>query len=258
MLVDTHTHIHFPQFDADRSEAIERALAAGVTRLVAIGTDLPDCRAAVALAEAWPGVVWATVGVHPNAAIDFGAEALAELRDLAQHPSVVAIGEVGLDLYRDRCPFDQQRAAFAAQQELALELGLPLVVHSREAHDAVYGALDETGGFAARVVVHCFTTHPEQMARFAARGCWIGMDGPVTYPKAADAHAVAEQAPLDRLLLETDSPYLAPQRKRGKRCEPADVLAVAQEVARRRGLPVDELAARTTANAAAFFGWETS
>lgn len=258
MLVDTHTHLHFPHFDEDRAEVIARAAAAGVTRLVAIGTDLPDSRAAVALAEAWPGVVWATVGVHPNAATDFGADSLAELRDLASHPSVVAIGEVGLDLFRDRCPVAMQQQAFAAQQRLALDLGLPLVVHSREAHEAVYQSLDEVGGFVTRVVVHCFTSHAPQMMRFAERGCWVGLDGPVTYPKAVEAHEVADLVPLDRLLLETDCPYLAPQKRRGKRCEPADVVAVAHEVARRRGLTLDEVAARTTANAMAFFGWETS
>ena len=258
MLVDTHTHLHFPQFDDDRDAVIERALAAGVTRMVAIGTDLADSAQAIALAAAWPGVIYATVGVHPNVANDFDDDTRRALADLAAHDSVVAIGEVGLDFFRERCPVDQQRRAFIAQQELALELGLPLVVHGRESHDAVYDALDEAGGFGTRVVVHCFTSHAPQMLRFAERGCWVGVDGPITYPKATDAHEVADQVPTERLLLETDCPYLAPQRRRGKRCEPADVVAVAQEMARRRNLDLDQIAARTTANAAAFFGWETS
>ncbi|NUP99811.1 MAG: TatD family hydrolase [Armatimonadetes bacterium] len=256
MLVDTHTHLQFPEFEPDRDEVIARALEHGVTRLVVIGTDLPSSRAAIELAERYPGRLFATVGVHPNAAVGFGAAALDELRGLAQREAVVAVGEVGLDFYRDRCPVEQQQAAFAAQQGLALELGLPLVIHSRHSFGAVYEALTAHGGFATTVVMHCFTSEPAAAERFLQAGCYLGMDGPVTYPKAAEAREVAAKVPLDRLLLETDCPYLAPQKFRGRRCEPWQVTQVADEVARVRGKDPSEIAAATSANAARVFGWE--
>lgn len=255
MLVDTHTHLQFPDYDADREAVLARAWAAGVTRLVVVGTDLASSRQAVALAARHEGRVFATVGIHPHDAGRLDEDDWAELRALAARRHVVAIGETGLDYYRNHCSPAAQLEAFERQQALALELGLPLVIHCREAHQAVYDALAQGGGFGTRVQMHCFTTHPELLPPFLDRGCWLGTDGPVTYPKADEARAIAAAVPLDRLLLETDCPYLAPQRHRGRRCEPSHVREVAQAVAALRDLPLNQLIAATSANAAAFFGW---
>lgn len=256
MLADTHTHLQFPAFEADREQVVARAVAAGVERMVVVGIDLPSSRAAVALAERWPEHLVATVGVHPHEAASLDDQAVAELRSLAGRRWVVAVGEVGLDFYRDRCPRDVQRAAFLRQQALARELRLPLVIHCREAVDEVYQALDEGGGFETRVIMHCFSGRPEQAERYLAAGCWLGLDGPVTYPKADGARALARMVPADRLLLETDCPYLAPQPVRGRRCEPAHVAHVAERIAAERGVTTEQLAETTTANAARVFGWE--
>ncbi|MCC7494045.1 MAG: TatD family hydrolase [Fimbriimonadaceae bacterium] len=256
MLVDTHTHLQFEAYAADRAAVVQRAVAAGVGRLVVIGCDLASSALAVELAAAWPGTVWAAVGVHPHEAASLDAAALTALRELAQRPGVVAIGECGLDWFRDRCPRPAQLAAFTAQQQLAVELGLPLVVHCREAHDDVYAALRAGNGFATRVVLHCYTTRPQTVARFVDAGCYVGTDGPLTYPRAEDAREVVRLVPRDRLLLETDCPFLAPQPYRGQRCEPAHLVAVNAALATVWGCDEAAAAAQTTANAAAFFGWE--
>lgn len=257
MIVDTHTHLQFAAFDADRAEVLARARAAGVGKLVVIGTDLADSAAAVALAAEYPGFLYATVGVHPNAGNGWDSSTLGELRRLAAAPQVVAIGEIGLDFYRDHCPHDRQREVFRAQQELALELGLPLVLHSRAAIEALDEELARGGGYDGALVVHCFTSHPELAGRFLDRGAYLGLDGPVTYPKAVECHEVARLVPLDRLVLETDCPFLAPQGLRGRRCEPAHLLQVAEAIAAQKGITLDEVSAATTANAAALFGWST-
>lgn len=255
MWVDTHTHLQFAAFDTDRHDVIRRAIEAGVERMVVIGTNLADSRAAVELAAEHPEHLRATVGIHPGEAGHFDDTLAAELGELAADPAVVAIGEVGLDYYRDRCPREAQIEAFLAQQRLALELDLPLVIHCREAHDDVYDALRRGGGFGTKVVMHCFTTHPAAVSRFVAAGCWLGTDGPLSYPKAAEARDIVAAVPADRLLIETDCPYLAPQSRRGKRCEPRDVVEVGETVATVLGLSRDEAAARTADNAARFFGW---
>jgi len=255
MLVDTHTHLQFPAFDADREAVLARAWAAGVARLVVVGTDLPSSRAALALAKSHPGRVWATVGFHPHEAQRLDAAALAELGRLACEPEVVAIGEVGLDYYRDHCPRAAQHEALRRQMALALARRLPLVIHSRDALDEIDAELEQGGGYGTRVVLHCYTSHPEEVSRFAERGCWLSVSGPVAFPRATDAHEVAATVPADRLLLETDCPYLAPPPHRGQRAEPAHVRRVAEAVARLRGATADEVIAMTGANAAAFFGW---
>ena len=253
-LFDTHCHLHFKAFDDDRAAVVTNALEAGVTHLLTIGCDLADSVAAIACAEQFPGVVFAAVGVHPNAAADWSPAHEARLAELAAHPAVVAIGETGLDFYRDRCPRAQQEAAFAAHQRLAARLGLPLVVHCREAHEATYDSLREHGGGDGRVVMHCYSAGLDMVDRFLGLGCYVGVDGPVTYPRAEETRQIAAHVPLERLLLETDSPFLAPQGRRGRRCEPADTATIAAAVAAVRGLSVDELAAGTTANARAFLG----
>jgi len=261
-LVDTHAHLDHPQFDADRAAVIERARAAGVIRILTIGTDLPSSRAAIALA-AQHADIYATVGVHPheaNALTPPDGPALAELRALAAHPKVVAIGEIGLDFYRDRAPRDQQQAALAAQLELAAELGLPVVVHCREAEQPLmerlrrWAAEHPTPRRGWRGVLHAFPGDAAMAAEAAALGFMVALGGPVTFANARRLHALVPQLPLDHLLLETDAPYLAPHPQRGQRNEPAWIVRVAEAIARLRGDPLTAIAERTTANAMAVFG----
>lgn len=258
-LVDTHAHLDHPQFDADRAAVIERARAAGVTRILTVGTDLPSSRAAVALAT-HHAELCATVGVHPHAAGALSPSALAELRALAAHPKVVAIGEIGLDFYRDRAPRAQQQAAFAAQLELAAELGLPVVIHCREAEGPLMAMLRSwvaehpAPRRGWRGVLHAFPGDAAMAEEAAALGFMIALGGPVTFENARRLHALVPQLSLDHLLLETDAPYLAPHPRRGQRNEPAWIVRVAEAIARLHGDSLTEVAKRTTANAMAVFG----
>lgn len=254
-LVDTHAHLHDSAYASDRAAVVARAVAAGVTRLVCVGTDLPSCRQTLEVSELHAGV-FAALGVHPHEASQLDAEALAELRTLAGQPKVVAIGEIGLDYYRDRSPQGDQREAFHAQLALAGELGLPVIVHDREAHAEVMATLrqwvqDYPG---ARGVLHCFSGD-EAMARAAiALGFCISFAGPLTYPNAARLPQLAASLPLEWLLVETDCPYLTPAPLRGQRNEPANLALVAERLAALRGLTLAEVAEATTANAIRLFG----
>jgi len=251
-LTDTHAHLDFPQFDGDREEVIERALAAGVRRIINVGADLASSRRAVALAEAHPPI-YAAVGVHPHDAKTLTDEALAELLGLARHPKVVAIGEIGLDFYRDLSPREAQRQAFERQLALARELGLPVIVHDRNAHAEVMDVLRRRG---LRGVLHCFSGDPEMARQAIEMGFYISVAGPATFKNAKRLPEIVRQLPLERLLIETDCPYLAPHPHRGRRNEPAYVRLVAEAVADIKGLPLEEVARVTTANARALFGLE--
>ncbi len=254
-LVDTHAHLDFEQFDRDRQAALRRAVEAGVAWLVDVGADLASSRRAVALAQEEPRI-WAAVGVHPHDAATVTAAALAELRSLAHGPRVVAIGEIGLDYYRDLSPRPRQREAFAAQLALAQELELPAIVHSREAHAEtleMLRAAARRAGVALRGVMHCFSGDLELARAVLDLGFYVGIGGPVTYPTAGGLAEVARLVPLERLLVETDSPYLAPQARRGQRNEPAYVRLVAERVAELRGLPPEEVGRITSDNARALF-----
>lgn len=253
MLIDSHCHLDLPHFEADRAAVIERAWAAGVTRLVTIGTGLPSSRAALALAERYEGL-YAAVGVHPHEAKDFDDTTLTELEALAQHPKVVAIGEIGLDFYRDWSPRDAQARAFEAQLDLATRLGLPIIVHDREAHAAVLATLRaQRKRPGVRGVLHSFSGDTEVAQAVLALGLYLGFTGPVTFPKAADLRTVVATVPLERLLIETDAPYLTPQPYRGQRNEPAYVRYVAEGIAAIKGLSFEAVAEQTTANAEALF-----
>jgi len=246
-VIDSHTHLD--ACAAPNEELLDAARAAGVRRILTVGTDAASCRAALAAAEEFPEV-YAAVGCHPHNAgeLDEGL-----LRELASHPRCVAIGETGLDYYRDRAPRGEQRRAFEAQIRLAHELRKPLVIHTRDA------ALDtiellESQAEGLEVVLHCFSI-PEHLERCAAAGWWTSFAGNVTYPAAAELAAAAASAPIERLLVETDAPYLAPQSRRGRPNEPAAVVETAEFVASVRGLPAAELDAALERNAAALFGW---
>ena len=237
-------------------------MQAGVETIVTIGIDLAHSRAAIALAERYPQV-YATVGIHPNDCADFGPDTLAELRELAGHAKVVGIGEIGLDYYWDRVPADMQKSAFRAQLDLAAELALPVVIHDREAHDDVRAELrawvrDRLPGtplaekpFAG--VLHSFSGDLDMAEEAYDWGFVIGISGPVTFKNARDLHALIPHLRRDRLIIETDAPYLTPHPFRGKRNEPAHVALVAEKLAELWGLPYADVAAATTATARAFF-----
>lgn len=249
-LIDSHAHVDFPQFDNDRDAVIGRARDTGLVALVNIGTNLGTSRTSVTLAQRHD-FIYATVGVHPHDATAATSEALAELRALAQHPKVVAIGEIGLDYYRDYSPRPAQRQAFRNQLALASELECPVVVHSRDAHDEVLRILGDWQGTG---VLHTYAAGPDRLDQVVDMGFFIGISGPVTYAKADQLRAVAKAVPLDRLLIETDCPYLTPQPHRGKRNEPAYVAFVAEAVAQVRGDSTQKIASATTENARRLFG----
>jgi TatD DNase family protein len=252
-LIDSHAHLDFPQFDDDRDAVIRRAREAGLVAILNVGADLPSSRAAVGLADTYD-FIYAAVGVHPHDAVTVTPAVLDELRTLARHLKVVAIGEIGLDYYRDLSPRPVQRRAFADQLALAAELDLPVAVHSREAHDDVLAALR---GWTGSGVLHSYSAGPGRLEEVLGLGFSIGISGPVTFRKADQLRAVAAAVPLERLLVETDCPYLTPVPYRGKRNEPAYVRYVVEAVARARGAPAEVVAHATAANAHSLFGIAT-
>jgi TatD DNase family protein len=250
-MIDSHAHLDFPQFDADRPAVIARARQAGVSAIVNVGTNLASSRAALALAAEHP-FIYATVGFHPHDAQALTDGALVELRTLAARPKVVAVGEIGLDYYRDYSPRPAQRLAFEALLTLAADVGLPVVVHTREAHDDVLAALRGWKGSAG--VVHAYSAGLARLDDVLALGFYVGIAGPVTFPNAGELRTVAAQVPLERLLVETDCPYLTPIPHRGQRNEPAYVRHVVETVARERGLTPEAVARATAGNARRLFG----
>ena len=249
-MIDSHTHLDM--CSRPDAELVADAAAAGVARMLAIGMDGASCRAALAAADAFPQVRVA-VGRHPNSATGFDAADLAELRALAAHEHCVAIGETGLDYHRDHAPRDDQRRAFVAQIELARETGKALVIHTRDAADDTLEVLDEHAD-GVRVVMHCFSLS-HRLDDCLSRGHWISFAGNVTYPSADDLRQAALRVPDDRLLVETDAPYLAAQPLRGRENEPAHVVHTARVLADLRGVPYEELEAQLERNAAQVLGW---
>ncbi len=254
MLVDSHCHLDDAQFDADRDAVIERARLAGVERLLAVGTGSgpPDLEAGIRIAERWPHI-WATVGVHPHDASKAGPETFERLRELLAHPKVVGVGEIGLDYHYDFSPREVQREVFARQVEIARAAGKPIVIHTREAWEDTLRVL---GPGPQRGIFHCFSGGPEEAARALELGFHISFAGVVTFPKAVRIQEAARMVPSDRLLVETDAPYLAPVPRRGKRNEPAFVVETARRVAELRGESFERVAAITTENFARLFSLE--
>jgi TatD DNase family protein len=244
----TDSHAHLDACDEPAAALVERARAAGVTRLVTIGTGIDSCRAALAITDAH-GEVHAALGIDPHQAGGREAGRLEELRELLGHPKAVAVGETGLDTVRRYATPVEQRRLFDAHLELADDLGLPVVVHNREADDETADALASFGG---TVVLHCFSS-PAFVSVAAERGYYVSFAGNVTYPLADALRQAAAAVPGDRILVETDSPYLAPQPVRGRRNEPANVVHTIRALAEARGEDVDELSARTHENAATAF-----
>ena len=258
MLIDTHAHLDSSRFDDDRDAALDRAWEAGVVAIVTIGIDLETSRAAVALAEA-DERIFATVGFHPHDAKRADAAALAELRNLAQHSRVVAIGEIGLDYYRDLSPRDVQRRVFSQQLQIASEVGKPVIIHDRQAHTHTLEILrqwvTESRPELAehRGVLHCFSGDLALAQAGIELGFFIGVDGPVTYQNARRLPGLVKKLAVERLLVETDAPFLTPHPYRGQRNEPAYVRLVAEKVAEVKNLTLAEVAQVTTANANTLF-----
>jgi TatD DNase family protein len=244
-VIDTHAHL--TSLD-DADEAVHRAAEVGVTRILTVGTSVDDCRRAVSLAENHDGV-FAILGIHPHEAGTFTGDDLAALRDLLAHPKAVAVGETGLDRFRDYAPPDDQRRLFAAELELAAELGKPIVIHTRAADDDTLAVLEDHAG---TVVLHCFSS-PHMLPTALERGWYVSFAGNATFPKAVDLRLAATQVPGERILAETDSPYLSPQPVRGRPNEPANVVHTLAALARARGEEPAELEQQIERNAAECF-----
>lgn len=248
MLIDSHCHLDFPDFADEREAVITRARAAGIAGMLSICTRMRDFAAIAALAESHPGI-WCTVGVHPHEAEEAGELGVAALVAAAAHQRVVGLGEAGLDFYYEHSPRDIQERVFRTHIAAARETGLPVVIHTRDADDETVRILDEEqakGAFGG--VIHCFSAGPKVAEAALRHGMYISFSGIVTFKNAEAVRDVARTVPLDRLLVETDAPYLAPMPVRGKRCEPAFTAHTARFVAELRDLAPDELAQQTTDN----------
>ena len=259
MLIDSHCHLQFPQFRHDRPQALERAWQAGLSAVVVVGTDAEDSRQAVALAES-DERLFACVGCHPHSAAALDEAGRATLRSLASSPKAVAIGEIGLDFYRNLSPPDEQRAVFQEMLDLAGELGLPVVIHARQADEDTFAILSRWASQVRRSegrplgVLHCFSGDLTLALRYHELGFLISLAGTVTYPNAGHLATVAGGLPPDTILVETDAPYLAPQGHRGRRNEPAYLKETVARIAELRGQSPQQVGERTAANAAALFG----
>ncbi len=267
MLTDTHCHLYFDAYDRDRDAVVARAWEAGLERILVPGIDLPSSRAAIELAERFPGV-YAAVGVHPNSATTWDAQTLDSLTALAAHPKVVAIGEIGLDYYRDRAPRRLQKRIFQEQIKLAGQVNLPVVVHTRNAspedraciEEIIYLLVANSPKLPADRpgVIHSFSGNRAEAKAAIEYGFFIGITGPVTFKNANELRGVVGTTPLERLLIETDGPFLTPHPHRGKRNEPAYVVHVADQIAQELALPPEKVIKATATNAQQLFCWRES
>lgn len=262
-LADTHCHLDFEAFEADRQQVLARGLEAGVERILNPGINLTSTQAAIKLAESHPQV-FAAAGIHPNEATTWERNTLSRLRDLAQHRKVVAIGEIGLDYYRDHAPRHDQQRIFQEQLDLAAELGLPVVIHNRQATDDVlkritdwHNKLVAAGSSLAERpgVLHSYANGENPARQAILLNFFIGFTGPVTFRNAPDLQRVVAALPLDHLLVETDAPFLTPHPHRGKRNEPAYVRLVVEKMAELQQENFAKIADQTTANAKRLFDW---
>jgi len=251
MITDSHAHLYWKSFDDDRPAVLARARAAGVGRMIVVGTEVASSRAAFELC-AGEAELFPTAGIHPHDAREAGAAERAAIEELCARPECVAVGETGLDWFKQFSPRAEQLDGFLWQLDLARRLAKPVVIHCRDAHADTVRCVAQFPG--VRGVMHCYTMGPEELAPYLEAGLFISFSGVVTYPKNGSNRAAAARVPIERLLVETDCPYLAPQGQRGKRNEPAFVVSVLEELARVRGESVAELAHATSVNAASLFG----
>ncbi len=253
-LIDSHCHIDFNAFDTDRDQVLARAAKAGVKQLINPGTDMESSRRAVELANRYANV-YAAVGVHPYDAPQIDDDSLAELKELSADPRVVAIGEIGLDYYRDRAPRSEQIRAFEAQLSLAKSLNLPVIIHQREAAADTMAILRQWAGTGEHpgLVLHAFSGDETMVVEATSLGFFMGIGGPITFKNAKNIPDIVAKIPLERLLVETDAPFLSPHPFRGKRNEPARVALVAQKLAQLFNLDIDELAEQVSRNTETLF-----
>lgn len=253
MFIDSHVHLNADQYDEDLQEVIDRALEAKVEKMVVIGFDRKTIERTMQLIEQYD-FVYGVIGWHPVDAIDCTQEDLEWIEKLASHPKIVGIGETGLDYYWDKSPKDVQQALFRKQIHLAQKIGLPIIIHNRDATGDVVRILREENAASVGGVMHCFSGSVETARECIAMNFMISLGGPVTFKNARLPKEVATEIPLEHLMIETDAPYLAPHPHRGKRNEPAFVPLVAEEIARLKGLTIEEIGQATTDNAKKFFG----
>ncbi|MBN1494099.1 MAG: TatD family hydrolase, partial [Candidatus Omnitrophica bacterium] len=253
MLIDTHAHLDFKDFDDDRAAVIERATAAGVRVIINVSTDIASTRAVIALAEKYQNC-YATVGIHPHEAKTYDPSCMSELRSLCDHEKVVAIGEIGLDYYRDHSPRDKQREMFIDFLTLHKETGLPLIIHARDSYDDILDILRMHVGHSINGVMHCFSGDEGILRRVLELGLHVSFAGQSTYKKNDMMRMLVAKVPDKHLMLETDCPFLAPQSRRGKRNEPAYLPEIATVIAAERKVTFEDLARYTTMNAQHFFG----
>ncbi|MDX8367615.1 TatD family hydrolase [Cytobacillus sp. IB215665] len=253
MLFDTHAHLNAAQFDEDVVDVINRAKMEGVSHIVVVGFDRPTITRAMELTEMYD-FIYAAVGWHPVDAIDMVDEDLSWIEELASHPKVVAIGEMGLDYYWDKSPKDVQKEVFRKQITLAKKVNLPIIIHNREATADVLQILEEENAEQVGGIMHCFTGSVEVAKKCIDMNFYISLGGPVTFKNAKKPKEVAKDIPLENLLIETDCPYLAPHPYRGKRNEPSYVKYVAESIAHLKGITVEEVFEKTTLNAKKLFG----
>lgn len=259
-LVDTHCHLVSADFDPDREQVIERAHSAGVEQMIVPGVDLESSRKAVEFAASHPGI-FAAVGIHPHNARTFTDEGLSALKELCRSPQVVAIGEIGLDFYRNYSPEPDQIRAFEMQLKLATDVHLPVIIHIRDSLEEILSRAVSWARSTDRTlhgrsgVLHAFSADGRSALMAIEAGFYIGIAGPLTYPSAADRREATLHLPMDRILIETDAPFMSPHPKRGRRNEPAFVVLVAQRLADLLGESYEAIASRTTGNASQLFGW---
>ncbi len=253
MFIDTHVHLNADQYEEDLQDVINRALEAKVEKMVVIGFDRKTIERTMELIEQYD-FVYGVIGWHPVDAIDCTQEDLEWIEELAAHPKIVGIGETGLDYYWDKSPKDVQQALFRKQIQLAQKIDLPIIIHNRDATGDVVNILHEENAASVGGVMHCFSGSVETARECIAMNFMISLGGPVTFKNARLPKEVATDIPLEHLMIETDAPYLAPHPYRGKRNEPAFVPLVAEEIARLKGLTIEEIAQATTDNAKKFFG----
>lgn len=247
-MFDTHAHIDFKDFDKDRADMIGRARDAGLVNILNVAFDLDSSYRAAKLAEKYD-FIYAAAGIHPHVAANVPVDYLSQMEKLAAQPKVVALGEMGLDYFRNRSPEREQKTVFREQLLLAKQLNMPIIIHDREAHGDVMDILRGEGPFPAGGIIHCFSGSWEMAKVCISMGFYISIAGPVTFPKSTRLKDVASRVPLDRLLVETDAPFLTPVPHRGKRNEPAYVRFTLMEIAALRGQPADELAEICAENA---------
>lgn len=249
MLIDTHCHLNHERLRADVEGCLERARAVGVEQVIVVGCDAESSREALSLAESYPTTVFASIGVHPHEAKSWDDATAQWMIEVATHPKVIAIGEIGLDFHYDFSPRSAQYTAFHAQMHLAKQVGLPIIIHCREAYPEVLEVLEQPEFSTITGVMHCWAGSVDEARRTVKRGYSLGIGGTLTFKNAENVRQSAQTVPLEKLLVETDAPYLAPVPHRGKQNEPAYTRIVAERLAELRGIPFSQLTEQTTQNA---------